>query len=51
MLSAPDRAILCDSPTEDIEFDTAETRGLDNLEERTRKCGISWEDLKTELGL
>ena len=46
MLSAPDRAILCDSPTEDIEFDAAETEELDKLAERTRKCGISWEDLR-----
>jgi len=34
-----------------MEFDAAETVELDKLAEITRKCGISWEDLKAELGL
>jgi hypothetical protein len=34
-----------------MEFDAAETEELDRLAERTRKCGISWEDLKAELRL
>jgi hypothetical protein len=34
-----------------MEFDAAEAKELDRLAERTRKCGISWEDFKAELGL
>lgn len=51
MVSTSDKAALRDAPIEDIEFDAAETEELDKLAERTRKCGISWEDLKAVLGL
>jgi hypothetical protein len=34
-----------------MKFDAAETKELDKLAERTRKCGIPWKDLKAELGL
>jgi len=51
MVSPSDKAALEDAPTEEMEFDAAETEELDKLAEETRKCGISWEDLKAELGL
>jgi len=51
MVSPSNEAALQDAPIEDIEFDAAETEELDKLAETTRKCGISWEDLKAELGL
>jgi hypothetical protein len=51
MVSPLDDAVLWDASIEEIEFDAAETEELDRLAERTRKCGISWEDLKSELGL
>ncbi|MGB7570465.1 MAG: hypothetical protein WBL87_01775 [Methanothrix sp.] len=51
MVSSSDKAALPDAPIEDIEFDAAETKELDKLAERARKCGISWEDLKAESGL
>ncbi len=35
----------------EIELDAAETEELDQLAEDTRKCGISWKDLKAELRL
>ena len=50
MVSPSNEAALQDAPIEEIEFD-AETKELDKLAERTRKGGISWEDLKEELGL
>ena len=51
MVSPSDEAALPDASIEEIEFDAAETEELDKLAERTRKGGISWEDLKAELGL
>jgi hypothetical protein len=51
MVNSSDKAALPDAPIEEIEFDAAETKELDRLAERTRKCGISWEDLKAELRL
>ena len=51
MVSPSDEAALQDAPIEEIEFDAAETEELDKLAEETRKGGISWEDLKAELGL
>ena len=51
MVSPPDEPALQDASIEEIEFDAAETKELDKLAETTRKCGISWEDLKAELGL
>ena len=35
-----DKAALQDAQIEEMEFDAAETKGLDKLAERTRKCGI-----------
>ena len=51
MVSISDKAALRDASIEEIEFDAAETEELDRMAERTRKSGISWEDLKAELGL
>ena len=51
MVSPLDEAALPDASIEEIEFDAAETEELDRLAEETRKWGISWEDLKAELGL
>ena len=51
MVSPLDESALQDAPIEEIEFDAAEIEDLDKLAEETRKCGISWEDLKAELGL
>lgn len=51
MVSPSDKAALQDAPEEEMEFDAAETEELDKLAETTRKCGISWEDLKAELDL
>ena len=51
MVSPSDKAAPPDAPIEEKELDAAETEELDKLAERTRKCGISWEDLKAELGL
>ena len=48
MVSPSNEAALQDAPIEEIEFDAAETEELDKLAEETRKCGISWEDLKAE---
>ena len=36
---------------DEIEQEACEIEELDRLAEETRKCGISWEDLKAELGL
>jgi phosphoribosylaminoimidazole-succinocarboxamide synthase len=49
MVSSSVKAALQDALIE--EFDAAETKELDRLAEETRKDGISWEDLKAELGL
>ena len=43
--TVPDVAI------EEIELDVSEMKELDELAEETRKCGITWNDLKAELGL
>ncbi len=40
-----------DELIEEIELPASEIEELDQLAEETRKCGISWEDLKAELGL
>ncbi|WP_367358182.1 hypothetical protein [Methanothrix sp.] len=36
---------------DEIELEACEIDEFDRLAEETRKCGISWEDLKAELGL
>jgi hypothetical protein len=36
---------------DEIELEACEIEELDRRAEETRKCGISWEDLKAELGL
>ena len=51
MVSTSDKAAVPDASIEKMEFDAAETKELDKLAERTRKGGVSWEDLKAELGL
>ena len=45
------RAIAQDATIEEIELDASAAKELDQLVEETRKCGISWKDLKAELGL
>lgn len=51
MAGASKRAINQDAAIEEIELDASETKELDQLAEETSKCGISWKDLKAELGL
>jgi hypothetical protein len=51
MAGVKERAVIQESAIEEIEFDASEIKELDQLAEETRKCGISWEDLKAELGL
>jgi len=41
MVYSSDIAALRDASIEEMEFDAAETKELDKLAERTRKCGIS----------
>jgi len=41
MVYSSDKAALRDASIEEMEFDAAETKELDKLAERTRKCGIS----------
>jgi len=40
-----------EAPIEEIELDASEIKELDQLADETRKHGISWDDLKAELGL
>jgi len=40
-----------DVTIDEIELEACEIEELDRLAEETRTCGISWEDLKAELGL
>ena len=51
MAGAKEKAVIQESTIEEIELEVSEMRELDQLAEETRKCGISWEDLKAELGL
>jgi len=51
MVGAKEKAVIQESTIEEIELEISEIRELDQLAEETRKCGISWEDLKAELGL
>jgi len=51
MAGATKKAVIEDATIEEIELDASEMKELDDLAEETRKCGISWEDLKAELGL
>jgi hypothetical protein len=51
MAGAKERAAIQESAIEEIELEISEIKELDQLAEETRKCGISWEDLKAELGL
>jgi hypothetical protein len=44
-------AALQEAAIEEIEMDASEMMELDNMAEETRKCGLSWEDLKAELAL
>ena len=40
-----------DVTIDEIELEACEIEELDRLAEETRTCGISWEDLRAELGL
>ena len=51
MAGAKGKAVIQESSIEEIELDASEIKELDQLAKETRKCGISWEDLKEELGL
>jgi len=51
MAGAKERAAIHESAIEEIELEVSEIKELDRLAEETRKCGISWEELKAELGL
>jgi hypothetical protein len=51
MAGTTKKAIIQEDAIEEIELDPSEIKELDRLAEETRKCGISWEDLKAELGL
>ena len=46
MAGAKEKAVVQESTIEEIELDASEIKELDQLAEETRKCGISWEDLK-----
>jgi hypothetical protein len=51
MASATKKAIIQDVAIEEIELDASEMKELDKIAEETRRRGISWEELKAELGL
>jgi len=51
MAGVKEKAVIQESTIEEIELGASEIKELDRLAEETRKCGISWEDLKAELGL
>jgi len=51
MAGAKEKAAIQDASIEEIELDPTEAKELDELAIETRKCGISWDDLKSELGL
>jgi hypothetical protein len=51
MTDAKEKTIIQESTIEEIKLEVSEIKELDKLAEETRKCGISWEDLKAELGL
>jgi len=51
MAGAKEKAVIQESTIEEIELEVSEIKELDQLAEETRKRGISWEDLKAELGL
>jgi len=51
MAGATKKATVEDVTIEEIELNVSEMKELDELAEETRKCGISWEDLKAELEL
>jgi len=51
MAGAKESVAIQDAAIEEMELDPAEVEELDRLAAETRACGISWEDLKAELGL
>lgn len=51
MASAKEKAVIQKAIFEEMELEDSEIDELDRIAEETRKCGISWEDLKTELGI
>ena len=50
MAGAEEKTATQDVTIEEIELDASEKAELDKRAEETRKCGISWENLKAELG-
>lgn len=51
MAGAVEKPVSCKAIIEEIELNAAEMEELDQLAEDTRKCGLSWKDLKAELNL
>jgi hypothetical protein len=51
MAIATRKAIIQDAVIEEIELDPSEMMELDKIAEETRRRGVSWEELKAELGL
>ncbi|HNY34855.1 MAG TPA: hypothetical protein PKK68_09390 [Methanothrix soehngenii] len=51
MAGAKENAVIQEAATEEMDLEEFEIIELDQLAEETRKCGISWEDLKAELGI
>jgi hypothetical protein len=51
MAGAAKKTVIQDAAIEEIELDPSEMKELDKIAEETRKRGISWEELKAELGL
>jgi hypothetical protein len=51
MAGATKKAPIQEITIDEIELDASETKELDRLAEETRKRGISWEEVKAELGL
>lgn len=51
MDDAKEKTVIKEAGFEEMELEEFEMIKLDQLAEETRKCGISWEDLKAELGM
>ncbi len=51
MAGATREAAVQNATIDEIELEASEMKELDELAEETRKCGITWNDLKAELGL
>jgi hypothetical protein len=51
MAGAAKKTVIQDAVIEEIELDPSEMMELDKIAEETRRRGVSWEELKAELGL